>query len=58
MKVAPAAGGEGIRVTFKNGVTVPRGSKGRHARILGTIRVVEQKASFLASGVELAGGSN
>lgn len=58
MRVAPAAGQDGMRVTFAKGVTVPRGSKGRHARLIGRVTVTAQKAAFVASGVELTGGTD
>jgi len=56
MKVAPEAGKTGIRVTFKNFV-VPRDSSGSKVRLLGTVKLTENKLSFVAAGVELARSS-
>ena len=54
MKVAPDAGKAGIRVTFKNGAfVVPRNSGGSKVRLLGTVKLTENKPSFVAAGVEL-----
>ena len=54
MKVAPDVGKAGIRVTFKNGAfVVPRNSGGSKVRLLGTVKVTENKPSFVAAGVEL-----
>jgi hypothetical protein len=58
MKVAPAAGQRGMRVTFTNRTTIPRRSKGRHARMLGQVKIADGKAAFVASGVELTGGGD
>jgi hypothetical protein len=50
-------GGASIHVTFRGNLTVPRGSKGRRARIVGVVRSKVEKAKpqvfFVASGVEL-----
>ena len=54
MNVAPSAGKPGIHVTFKGGAfVVPRDSSGQFVRLLGTVRLKDQKVSFIASGVEL-----
>lgn len=54
MQVAPEAGAPGIRVTFEDGAfAVPRGSRGRSVRMVGIVRVKGEKASFVASGVEI-----
>ena len=54
MKVAPEAGKPGIRVTFKGGAfVVPRDSGGLKVRLLGTVKLTENKMSFVAAGVEL-----
>ena len=56
MTVAPEAGKAGIRVTFKNGAfVVPRDNAGRNVRLLGTVKLKENKMSFVAAGVELRG---
>jgi hypothetical protein len=55
MKVAPEVGKAGIHVTFKNGAfVVPRNSSGSKVRLLGTVKLTENKPSFVAAGVELA----
>jgi len=42
-------------VTFKNGAfVVPRDSSGSKVRLLGTVKLTENKPSFVAAGVELA----
>jgi hypothetical protein len=43
-----------IRVTFKRGAfVVPRSSAGNRARLLGKVRVADDKVTFVASGVDL-----
>jgi hypothetical protein len=58
MNVAPAPGEPGMRVTFAEGAFVaPRNSGGRHARLLGTVEVAEDKTAFVARGIELTASS-
>ena len=43
-----------MKVTFSKGAfTVPRSSHGSHARLMGKVKVVDEKATFVAKGVEL-----
>ena len=53
MTVAPEAGGPSMRVTFK-GFSVPRSFRGRRARIVGRVKVIGNKPSFVAEGIEVA----
>jgi len=54
MNVAPAAGKSGMHVTFRNGAfAVPRDSRGRKVRLLGTVKGSGKGVSFVATGVEL-----
>ena len=64
MELAPAEGGAGVRVTFKDyGFFVPTDSAGAKARVQGTIKVADEGASMtagarrevrlVATGVEL-----
>ena len=52
--VAPEATGPSMRVTF-NGFTVPRSFRGRRARIVGRVKVIGNKPSFVAEGIEILG---
>jgi hypothetical protein len=53
MQVAPEAGAPEIRVTFEDGAfAVPRG-RGRSVPMVGIVSFKGEKASFVASGVEI-----
>lgn len=54
MTVAPEEGGPSMRVTFK-GFSVSRDFRGRRARIVGRVKVIGNKPSFVAEGVEVPG---
>jgi hypothetical protein len=54
MSIAPGDSSPAMRVVFKGGAfVVPRFSAGRHARLLGKVRVKDGKVTFVASGVEM-----
>jgi hypothetical protein len=54
MSIAPDDSSSAMRVTFKGGAfVVPRFSSGSHARLLGKVRVVDGKVTFVASGVDM-----
>ncbi len=56
MSIAPddSSSASAMRVTFKGGAfVVPRFSSGSHARLLGKVRVVDDKVTFVASGVDM-----
>jgi hypothetical protein len=54
MSIAPDDSSPAMHVTFKGGAfVVPRFSSGNHARLLGKVRVKDDKATFVASGVDM-----
>lgn len=57
MSIAPIAPGDSssaMRVIFKGGAfVVPRFSSGSYARLLGKVRVKDDKVTFVASGVDM-----
>ena len=62
MELAPAAGGPGVRVTFKDyGFFVPTDSGGAKARVQGTVKVTELSAAqaehLRAEGGSMAAGA-
>jgi hypothetical protein len=57
MELAPAGGGPGVRVTFKDhGFFVPTDSAGSKARVQGTVRVAQLSAAE-AEHLRSEGGS-
>jgi hypothetical protein len=54
MSIAPGDSSSAMRVIFKGGAfVVPRSSAGSHARLLGKVRVKDDKVTFMASGVDM-----
>lgn len=54
MSIAPGDSSSAMRVIFKGGAfVVPRSSAGSHARLLGKVRVKDDKMTFVASGVDM-----
>ena len=54
MSVSTGDSSRAMRVVFKGGAfAVPRFSAGRHTRLLGKVRVKDEKVTFVASGVEM-----
>ena len=54
MSIAPDDSSSAMRVIFKGGAfVVPRFSAGSHARLLGKVRVKDDKVTFVASGVDM-----
>jgi hypothetical protein len=54
MSIAPGDSPSAMHVTFKGGAfVVPRSSSGSHARLLGKVRIKNDKVTFVASGVDM-----
>ena len=56
MTVGSDSGGPTMRVTFR-GFRVSRDLRGRRVRLVGRVKVVDNKPSFVAEGIEAAASS-